>query len=123
MMEKIDAVIQTTKSGFVYVLNRDTGESLFPVEEKEYPKSDLEGEEAWPTQPLPVKPPAFARQAFTKDMINKLTPEIESFVTEKFKNLRTGGQFIPPSKEGYYFPASTAEQNGAEPPTLLEYYT
>ena len=98
--KKIDAVIQTTKSGFVYVLNRDTGESLFPVEEKEYPKSDLEGEEAWPTQPLPLKPPAFARQAFTKDMINKLTPEIESFVTEKFKNLRTGGQFIPPSKEG-----------------------
>jgi len=98
--KKIDAVIQTTKSGFVYVLNRDTGESLFPVEEKEYPKSDLEGEETWPTQPLPLKPPAFSRQAFTKDMINKLTPEIESFVTEKFKNLRTGGQFIPPSKEG-----------------------
>jgi quinoprotein glucose dehydrogenase len=98
--KKIDAVIQTTKSGHVYVLNRDTGESLFPVEEKEFPKSDLEGEETWPTQPLPLKPPAFARQAFTKDMINKLTPEIESFVTEKFKNLKTGGQFIPPSKEG-----------------------
>ena len=98
--KKIDAVIQTTKSGHVYVLNRDTGESLFPVEEKEVPKSDLEGEEAWPTQPLPLKPPAFSRQAFTKDMINKITPEIESFVSEKFKNLKTGGQFIPPSKEG-----------------------
>ena len=98
--KKIDAVIQTTKSGFVYVLNRDTGESLFPVEEKEYPKSDLEGEETWPTQPLPLKPPAFSRQAFTKDMINKLTPEIESFVTKKFENLKTGEQFIPPSKEG-----------------------
>jgi len=84
----------------VYVLNRDTGEPLFPVEEKEFPKSDLEGEETWPTQPLPLKPPAFSRQVFTKDMINKLTPEIEAFVTGKFKNLKTGGQFIPPSKEG-----------------------
>jgi quinoprotein glucose dehydrogenase len=98
--KKIDAVVQTTKSGHVYVLNRDTGEPLFPVEEKQVPKSDLEGEEAWPTQPLPIKPPPFARQVFTKNMINKITPEIESFVTKKFENLRTGAQFIPPSKEG-----------------------
>ena len=98
--KKIDAVVQNTKSGHVYVLNRDTGEPLFPVEEKAYPKSDLEGEEAWPTQPLPLKPPAFSRQEFTKDMINKLTPEIEKFVTEKFDKIRSGGQFVPPSKEG-----------------------
>ena len=98
--KKIDAVVQTTKSGHVYVLNRDTGEPLFPVEEKQVPKSDLEGEEAWPTQPLPLKPPPFARQVFSRNMINKLTPEIESFVTKKFENLRTGEQFIPPSKEG-----------------------
>ena len=98
--KKIDAVVQATKSGHVYVLNRETGASLFPVEEKEVPKSDLEGEEAWPTQPLPLKPPPFSRQVFTKDMINKISPEIESFVTEKFKKLKTGEQFIPPSKEG-----------------------
>jgi quinoprotein glucose dehydrogenase len=98
--KQIDAVIQTTKSGHVYVLNRDTGQPLFPVEEIPVPESDLEGEAAWPTQPLPLKPPPFARQLFTKDMINKLTPEIESYVTEKFKGLRTGKPFIPPSKEG-----------------------
>lgn len=98
--KQIDAVVQTTKSGHVYVLNRDTGEPLFPVEEVEVPKSDLEGEEAWPTQPLPLKPPAFARQVFTKEMINKITPEIEAFVTAKFEKLKTGRQFIPPSKEG-----------------------
>lgn len=98
--KQVEAVVQTTKSGHVYVLNRDTGESLFPVEEIAVPKSDLEGEEAWPTQQLPLKPPAFARQVFTEDMINKLTPEIESFVKEKFKTLRTGERFIPPSKEG-----------------------
>lgn len=96
----VDVVIQTTKTGHVYVLNRDTGESLFPIEEVKVPPSDLEGEEASPTQPLPVKPPAFARQAFTRDMINKITPEIESFVTEQFEGLRTGGPFVPPSKEG-----------------------
>jgi quinoprotein glucose dehydrogenase len=98
--KKIDAVVQTTKSGHVYVLNRDTGEPLFPVEERAYPASDLEGEKAWPTQPLPIKPPPFARQAFTKEMVNKITPEIESYVSKKFEGLRTGGQFIPPSKEG-----------------------
>ena len=98
--KKMDAVIQTTKSGHVYVLNRDTGEPLFPVEEKAYPASDLEGEEAWPTQPLPVKPPPFARQVFTKEMINKITPQIESYVSKKFEGLKSGGQFIPPSKEG-----------------------
>ncbi len=98
--KSIDAVAQTTKSGHVYVLNRETGELLFPVEEVDVPKSDLEGEETWPTQPLPLKPPPFARQVFTKDMINKITPEIEAFVTEKFSKVRSGGQFVPPSKEG-----------------------
>ena len=98
--KQIGAVVQTTKSGHVYVLNRDTGEPLFPVKESAVPKSDLEGEESWPTQPLPLKPPAFARQIFTKEMINKITPEIETYVTEKFKNLRSAGQFVPPSKEG-----------------------
>jgi quinoprotein glucose dehydrogenase len=98
--KQIDAVVQTTKSGHVYVLNRDTGEPLFPVEEIAVPKSDLEGEEAWPTQPLPVKPPAFARQEFTEQMINNITPEIETFVKEKYQKLRKGKQFVPPSKEG-----------------------
>lgn len=98
--KQIDAVVQTTKSGHVYVLNRDTGEPLFPVEEIAVPKSDLEGEETWPTQPLPVKPPAFARQEFTEQMINNITPEIETFVKEKYQKLKKGKQFVPPSKEG-----------------------
>ncbi|SHG88267.1 quinoprotein glucose dehydrogenase [Chryseolinea serpens] len=98
--KKKDAVAQLTKSGFVYLLDRDSGEPLFPVVETPFPPSDLEGEEAWPTQPIPTKPAPFARQAFTEDMINKMTPEIESWVKEKFKGLRTGKNFIPPSKEG-----------------------
>jgi quinoprotein glucose dehydrogenase len=98
--KKKDAVAQLTKSGFVYLLDRDSGEPLFPVVETPFPASDLEGEEAWPTQPIPTKPAPFARQAFTEDMINKMTPEIETWVKEKFKGLRTGKNFIPPSKEG-----------------------
>jgi quinoprotein glucose dehydrogenase len=98
--ENIDAVAQVTKSAYVYLFNRETGEPLFPIEEREVPPSDLEGEETWPTQPIPVKPPPFARQVFTEDMINNVTPEAESEIKERFKGLRTGRPFIPPSKEG-----------------------
>ena len=95
----IDAVVQVTKTGYVYVFDRDTGEPVFPIEEVAVPASDLDGEEAWPTQPLPTSPPPFARQAFTEDMINTITGEADS-VKGKFKIIRTGRQFIPPSKEG-----------------------
>jgi quinoprotein glucose dehydrogenase len=98
--DKIDAVAQVTKSGYVYIFNRDTGEPVFPIEEVNVPPSDLEGEEAWPTQPLPVKPPPFARQVFTEDMINKMDTTTENYVRKKFKGVKTGRQFIPPSKEG-----------------------
>lgn len=97
---KIDAVVQVTKQGFTFLFNRDTGEPLFSVEEKSFPTSDLEGEKTWPTQPVPSKPAPFARQAFTEDMINNLSPEAEVYIKDKFKNLRTGSQYIPPSKEG-----------------------
>ncbi len=98
--KKIDAVAQVTKSAYVYLFNRETGEPLFPIEEIPVDPSDLDGEETWPTQPIPVKPPPFARQIFTENMINKLTPEMENEIKERFKGLRTGKQFIPPSKEG-----------------------
>tara|TARA_R110002020_G_scaffold303939_2_gene519496 strand:- start:126276 stop:128393 length:2118 start_codon:yes stop_codon:yes gene_type:complete len=61
--KKIAAVAQITKQGYVFVFNRETGEPLFDIEEVEVPASNLPGEEAWPTQPLPVKPLPFARQA------------------------------------------------------------
>jgi len=98
--KQTDAVAQLTKSGYVFLFDRDTGEPLFPIEEIPVPASDLAGEETWPTQPIPQKPPPFARQVFADSMINRVTPEIEASVREKFKNLRTGRQFIPPSKEG-----------------------
>ncbi len=97
--EKKDAVAQVTKSGFVFLLDRENGKPLFPVEEIPVPASDLEGEQAWPTQPVPIKPPPFARQVFTQDMINTFASDTAA-LKEKFKGLKTGRPFIAPSKEG-----------------------
>jgi len=69
------AVAQATKQGFLFVLDRETGEPIFPVEERKVPPSTLAGEKAWPTQPFPVKTPPFARQGMTKEEITRLSPE------------------------------------------------
>ncbi len=95
-----DAVAQITKSGFVFLLDRETGEPLFPVEEVPVPPSDLIGEETWPTQPIPVKPPPFSPQSLTLENVTNISRESHDFVSSILKNVRTGKQFIPPSKEG-----------------------
>jgi quinoprotein glucose dehydrogenase len=97
---KVDAVAQTTKSGFVFLLDRATGKPLFPVEEEPAPASDLDGESTWPTQPIPQKPPPFARQLFTEDLVTDLSPASHAAVLERLRHVRTGRRFIPPSKEG-----------------------
>ncbi len=97
--QEIPAVAQITKSGHVYVFHRETGEPLFPVEEKEYPSSDLIGEKTWPTQPLPLQPPPFSRQTFTEADFNPHSPDKDSLL-EVFRKIRKGGQFVPPSMEG-----------------------
>jgi len=98
--KKIDAVAQATKSGFIFLLDRETGKPLFPVEERPVPASDLPGEQAWPTQPFPVKPAPFARQVFTEADITNISPEAKAHVTTRLKTVRTGRSFIPPSKAG-----------------------
>jgi len=95
-----DAVAQTTKSGFVYVFDRATGESLFPIEERAVPASDIPGEEAWPTQPFPLKPAPFARQKFTEDLVTDRTPAAHAAVLDKLRQTRASGQFVPPSLDG-----------------------
>lgn len=98
--KKIDAVAQITKAGQVFLLDRETGIPLFPVEEKPFPASDLYGEETWPTQPIPVKPPPFSPGLLTMDIITDISQESHDYATEILKNVRTGGQYIPPSTEG-----------------------
>ncbi len=62
----VDAVAQATKTGFVFLLDRETGKPLFPVEEKSVPMSDVPGEKSWPTQPFPTKPDALVPQRLTE---------------------------------------------------------
>jgi quinoprotein glucose dehydrogenase len=98
--KKTDAVAQVTKSGHVFVFHRVTGEPLFPIREVPVPKSDLQGEFAWPTQPLPVKPAPFSRQSFTYDDITDISPEAHRQVLERFARLRPHTPYAPPSREG-----------------------
>ena len=98
--KSIAAVAQVTKSGHVFMFNRETGEPLFPIEERAVPKSDLQGESTWPTQPLPLKPEPFARQIFSADQITDVSPESRSTALEKFSKLRPHTPFAPPSREG-----------------------
>jgi glucose dehydrogenase len=96
----IDAVAQTTKQGVLYLFERDTGKPLFPITERPFPPSDLDGEVTAKTQPYPVEPPPFARQILTADMLTRRTPEAHRAVLAQFKKLRSAGQFVPGSKQG-----------------------
>ncbi|MBI4659807.1 MAG: PQQ-binding-like beta-propeller repeat protein [Verrucomicrobia bacterium] len=96
---KIDAVAQATKVGNLFLLDRETGKPLFPVEERPVPKSEIPGEETWPTQPFPGKPPPFAQQRFTEAEATDLSPKARAFVLEKLKTMSTGGIFIPPGRK------------------------
>ena len=123
---RVDAVAQTTKSGHVYLFERETGRPLFPIEYRKYPGSDIPGEVTAETQPLPLKPEPFARQQLTADMLTRRTPEAHKSVLERFLKLRSAGQFIPGSKEGtVIFPGydGGAEWGGAafDPETGLLY--
>ncbi len=96
----VDAVAQITKSGFVFVLDRDTGKPLFPVEEREVPPSDVDGELLARTQVLPLAPAPFARQRVTEDILTQRTPEAHAAVLETYRKVHSGPQFTPPSFEG-----------------------
>lgn len=96
----IDAVVQVTKQGFLFFLDRQTGEPIFPVEERPIPKSDIEGERLWPTQPHPLKPPPVSRQGFRDEWITDISPEAHAFVKAQLKDVAYGPLFTPPKKTG-----------------------
>jgi quinoprotein glucose dehydrogenase len=98
--KRIDAVAQVTKSAYVFLFDRLTGEPLFPIEEVAVPPSDLPGEIASQTQPVPSKPPVFSREVFGEDDVTDISPESHAYVLDRLKRYRTGRQFIPPSREG-----------------------
>jgi quinoprotein glucose dehydrogenase len=91
-----DAVAQPTKMGHLFVLDRETGQPLFPVEERPVPQSQIPGEQTWPTQPFPLKPPPFAQQRFTQAEATDLNPRAREAVLDQLKTMRTGDLFLPP---------------------------
>ena len=96
----LDAVAQVTKHGFIFVLDRETGQSLFPVEERKVPASNLPGEVAYPTQPFPVKPKAFVRQSMTEEDLTNYSPADHEAILAKFRSVRYEGLFTPPDLKG-----------------------
>jgi len=98
--KKIPVVIQGNKTGFLFVLNRDTGEPVFPVEERAVPKSDVAGEAASPTQPFPVAPPALVPQRLAADDAWGPTPEDRETCRTWIAAYRNEGIFTPPSIQG-----------------------
>ncbi len=97
--KRIDAVAQTTKQGYVFVFDRETGEPLFPIEERPVPGSDIPGEHAWPTQPFPTKPAPYARQTLTEEDISPYAANREELM-ETVRNSRSEGPFTPLSEHG-----------------------
>jgi quinoprotein glucose dehydrogenase len=105
--KRIRAVMQASKNGFLYVLNRQTGEPVWPIVERPVPQSTVPGEHVSPTQPIPTKPPSFDRQGVTDADIIDFTPELNARAKEILKNYVTGPIYTPPSivaeKLGTYF--------------------
>ena len=90
-------VVETTKQGWAYVLNRETGEPVWPMEERPVPQSDIPGERTSPTQPFPTKPAAFELQGMTEDHLIDFTPALRAEAVEIARNYRMGPMFTPPS--------------------------
>ncbi|WP_211480971.1 outer membrane protein assembly factor BamB family protein [Arcticibacter eurypsychrophilus] len=95
-----DVVVQATKDGLVYVLDRDKGTSIFPVEERAVPAHGLPGEHPWPTQKFPLKPLPFSSQALTSADLTDLSPAAHAFVKEQFDKSVSANKFTPPNTKG-----------------------
>ncbi len=93
--KQVDAVAQATKQGFLYLFDRTTGKSLFPIRETAFPESTVPGEKVSPTQPVPQIPAPFARQRLTENMLTTRTPEAHAYAVQQFRTYRSGGQFVP----------------------------
>ena len=98
---RIDAVALVTKLGFTFVFDRVTGDAVWPIEERPVPTdSNVPGEQVYPTQPFPTKPPPFGLQGFTLEDAFDLTPELKAAAQAEIKKYRYGPLYTPPSLEG-----------------------
>jgi len=93
--KSVDAVVQTSKQGFLFIFDRATGKPLVPIEYRKYPASVLPGEVASAEQGLPTWPAPYARQNLTEDLLTTRTPEAHQWASERFKATIHEGQFVP----------------------------
>ena len=128
----VKALVQLTKQGFAYVLDRVTGQPVWPFEERPVPASDVPGERAWPTQPHPTKPPPYEYQGYDENDLIDFTPELRAEAIRIAKQYRLGPLFTPPSeikpdgtKGTWYNPGGTGgslwQCGGFDPETSLFY--
>ena len=96
----IPAVVQPTKMGFLYLLHRETGKPIFPVEERPVPQSDVPGEKSWPTQPFPTIPAPLAPTTLSADDAWGLTPWDQGQCRNLIERYRNDGIFTPSSLRG-----------------------
>ncbi|NKB72044.1 MAG: PQQ-binding-like beta-propeller repeat protein [Candidatus Latescibacteria bacterium] len=111
--KRVDAVAVATKAGFMFAFERDTGEPLWPIEERPVPPSTMPGEEAWPTQPIPAKLPPFTRQEVSAKDVTPLffTDEEHGQWQQRVASARKG-RFMPPdSTETIVVPGAVGGAN------------
>jgi len=93
--QRIPAVAQMTKQGMMFMFHRLTGEPLFGIEERPVPRFDAPGDQAWATQPFPIKPVPLARDGMTRKEVSKISPEAEKYCTELFDKSVNSGPYTP----------------------------
>jgi quinoprotein glucose dehydrogenase len=106
------AVVVATKMGHLFVLDRETGAPLFPIEERPVPVSDVAGEQSWPTQPFPVLPAPLTPERLLPEDAWGVTPAERDACRKRMSGLRTEGIFTPPSLAGtIMFPGNIGGSN------------
>src|SRR5215212_8795418 len=93
--QRIPAIVQGTKTGLLFFLNRLTGEPIFGVEDRPIPPTDALGDAAWPTQPFPIKPEPITRLSMTRAEVSKISPEAEKYCTEIYDQAVQMGPYTP----------------------------
>ncbi len=97
---EVPAVAVATKVGHLFVLHRETGKPLFPVEERPVPQRGVPGDSLSTTQPFPVLPRALSPQSLKPEEAFGLTPEDKKACQERFASLQNDGPFTPPTRDG-----------------------
>jgi len=108
----VKALAQPTKSAFLFVLNRETGEPIWPIEERPVPQSDVPKEKSSATQPVPTRPAPFDRQGFTENDLIDLTPNLKAEAVEVAKRYKMGPLFTPPVVSSLDGPLATLQLPG-----------